>query len=321
VECLELAQALAQTQSRHAALRAALAHLHRTGRIRCGEAYVVQQGLRLVQMESCQVSCDLMGVSRRLAEEAVARKDRVREGGFLALPVLAQGRPVAVLTLSLEPGQAPPECLEPLLSLALGRPGHELASRLLFAQEEERRRVGRELHDQVGSLLTAALLSLKVAEKNPTHLREAREAVQAALEEVRRLSRELRIALLDDLGVKAALERYAEEFRKRGLEVQLQLDLPPLSREQEVALFRVVQEALTNTLRHARAQRARVRVWQAEGRVFGEVEDDGLGFDPAQTPPSVGILGMQERVQALGGSLSVESAPGRGTRVSFGFPL
>ena len=88
-----------------------------------------------------------------------------------------------------------------------------------------------------------------------------------------------------------------------------------------MAIFRVVQEALTNVLRHAKARRVRVALWPEGERLFGLVEDDGQGFDPRETPPSVGLLGMQERVQGLGGSLLVRSVPGQGTRVEFGVPL
>jgi signal transduction histidine kinase len=136
-----------------------------------------------------------------------------------------------VLLLSLKEGARVPEALPALLFLALKRSGVGQAARFLKAQEEERRRVGRELHDGVGSLLTAALLTLKVAEKRPEKLPEARAQVAEALEEVRKLSRELRMPLLDDLGLEAALRRYLEEYRKNGLEVEADLRVPPLPKE------------------------------------------------------------------------------------------
>lgn len=322
MDCTRLALALAEAKTREEVMRKALRLLEEAGSIRCGEAYWVGEGLRLFQMQACRTTCSLVGRSRRLAEEAVAQGSPVRADTFLALPVGEPGRrPLAVLVLSLEEGATPPEALAPLLLLALKRAGLGQAARLLRAQEEERRRVGRELHDGVGSLLTAALLTLKVAEKHPEKLPEARNQVAEALEEVRRLSRELRLPLLDDLGLEAALRRYLEGYQKSGLRVEADLQVPPLPKEKEVALFRVLQEALTNVLRHAKARRVRVALWVEEDRLFGAVEDDGVGFDLERTPVSVGLLGMQERIEGLGGSLHLRSAPGEGTRVEFGVPL
>ncbi len=321
MDCAELAEALAKAQTREEVVRRALALLEEKGLIACGEAYWVGEGLRLFQMQACRTQCPLLSRSRELAEEALAQGRPVAQGSLLALPVGPRERPLVVLLLSLKEGARVPEALPALLFLALKRSGVGQAARFLKAQEEERRRVGRELHDGVGSLLTAALLTLKVAEKRPEKLPEARAQVAEALEEVRKLSQELRMPLLDDLGLEAALRRYLEEYRKNGLEVEADLRVPPLPKEKEVALFRVVQEALTNVLRHARARRVRVALWPQEERLFGLVEDDGQGFDPGRTPPSVGMLGMQERVQSLGGSLHVRSAPGQGTRVEFGVPL
>ncbi|WP_135255515.1 sensor histidine kinase [Thermus caldilimi] len=321
MDCVGLAEALVGARGRQEVFRRALAALEEAGVIRCGEAYWVGEGLSLFQMQACRTTCPLVARSRALAEEALKRGERVEEGTLVALPVRLGERTLAVVVLSLEEGQKAPEALPALLLLALKRPGMELAGRLLTTQEEERRRVGRELHDGVGSLLTAALLTLKVAEKRPEKLAEARTRVAEALEEVRRLSRELRMPLLDDLGLEEALKRYLEAFAKNGLQVEAHLEVPSLPKEKEVALFRVVQEALTNVLRHARAQRVRVRLWPEGDRLFGVVEDDGVGFDPEKTPASVGFLGMQERIQSLGGSFAVHSAPGQGTRVEFGVPL
>ncbi|MFN3178676.1 MAG: sensor histidine kinase [Thermus sp.] len=321
MDCARLAEALVGTRGKQEVFRRALGALEEAGVIRCGEAYWVGEGLSLFQMQACRTTCPLVARSRPLAEEALRRKEAVQEGSFVALPVTQGGKTLAVVVLSLQEGREIPEALPSLLLLALRRPGLELAGKLLVAQEEERRRVGRELHDGVGSLLTAALLTLKVAEKRPEKLPEARKRVAEALEEVRRLSRELRMPLLDDLGLKEALLRYLEEYSKHGLQVEAQLNLPHLPKEKEVALFRVVQEALTNVLRHAQAQRVSVRLWQEGDRLFGLVKDDGRGFDPEITPPSVGLLGMQERIQSLGGSFALRSKPGQGTEVEFGVPL
>ncbi|MGC8903960.1 sensor histidine kinase [Thermus sp.] len=322
MDCTELAWALAEAGTREEMVRKTLRLLEEKGIIRCGEAYWVGEDLRLFQLQACRAACPLVDCSRHLAEAAATTGGPVEKDTLLALPVAPPGgKPLVVLVLSLEAGMRPPEALGALLLLALKRSGLGQAARLLRAQEEERRRVGRELHDGVGSLLTAALLTLKVAERHPARLPEARERVAEALEEVRRLSRELRLPLLDDLGLQEALQRYLEEYRKSGLKVEARLEVPPLPKEKEVALFRVVQEALTNAMRHARAQRVRVALWTKGDRLFGLVEDDGVGFDPEKTPPSVGLLGMHERVQGLGGSLHLHSAPGEGTRVEFGVPL
>ncbi|WP_038056117.1 sensor histidine kinase [Thermus amyloliquefaciens] len=321
MDCLRLAEALVGARGRQEVFRRALAALEEAGVIRCGEAYWVGEDLSLLQMQACRTSCPLVARSRHLAEAVLVQGEKVEEGPLVALPIRQGEKTLAVVVLSLNEGQKPPEALPALLLLALKRPGLELSGRLLWAQEEERRRVGRELHDGVGSLLTAALLTLKVAEKRREKLPEARMRVAEALEEVRKLSRELRMPLLDDLGLEEALKRYLEAYAKNGLQVEAHLEVPPLTKEKEVALFRVVQEALTNVLRHAKAKRVKVRLWRQGDRLFGVVEDDGVGFDPEKTPPSVGLLGMQERIQGLGGSLQVHAAPGQGTRVEFGVPV
>ncbi len=321
MDCTRLAEALAEARGRQGLFRRALAALEEAGVIRYGEVYWVGENLSLFQLQACRSNCPSAAHSRTLAQEALKRGERVEEGSFVALPIGQGGKILAVVVLNLEEGQKPPEALPALLLLALKRPGPELTARLLATQEEERRRVGRELHDGVGSLLTAALLTLKVAERHPEKLSEARKRVAEALEEVRRLSRELRMPLLDDLGLKEALLRYLEEYRNHGLEVEAHLEVPPLPKEKEVALFRVVQEALTNILRHAQAKRVSVHLWPEGNCLLGRVVDDGQGFEPENPPPSVGILGMQERVQSLGGSLVLFSQPGRGTRVEFRVPL
>lgn len=166
VDCGRLAEALVGARGRQEVFRRALQALEEGKVIRCGEVYWVEEGLSLLQMQACHTSCPLVAQSRRLAEEALRRGQRVEQGNFVALPVRQGEKTLAVLVLGLEEGQRFPEALPALLLLALKRPGLELATRLLSAQEEERRRIGRELHDGVGSLLTAALLTLKVAEKS-----------------------------------------------------------------------------------------------------------------------------------------------------------
>lgn len=260
-------------------------------------------------------------------------------GRVVALPLQAAGQVRGVYVLHLPDDPAPSE--EEFLSLSAalvamglqhtsevdrlrGREAQRstLMHQLLFAQEEERRRVGRELHDEVGSQLTGALLALQITEKRPEYLGEARKAVVQALEEVRRLSRELRPAVLDDLGLARALERYLHELQERtGLQIEFEIECPNLRESQQIALFRVIQEALTNVARHAQAHQVYVGLSAWDKRVRGLIADDGQGFDPQHIPTSIGMVGMRERIELLGGSLTVESAPGQGTRVSFVVPL
>ncbi|MGK0617340.1 sensor histidine kinase [Meiothermus cerbereus] len=307
---------------------------------RCGEIYRFRQGQpALEHLQNCQIDCPLSQTSHGLAQMAVDTRQTAWHGRVVALPLLATGQVLGVYVLHLPDDPAPSE--EGFLSLSAavvamglrhvsetdrlqGREAQRrsLMHQLLFAQEEERRRVGRELHDEVGSHLTAALLALQITEKRPEYLGEARKAVVQALEEVRRLSRELRPAVLDDLGLVKALERYLHEFRQRtGLQVQAEIECPQLRESQQIALFRVIQEALTNVARHAQARQVYVGLSAWDKRVRGLITDDGRGFDPEQAPTSVGMVGMRERIEQLGGSLSVESAPGRGTRISFVVPL
>lgn len=204
----------------------------------------------------------------------------------------------------------------------------ESARRALAAQEEERHRVARELHDELGQVLTGVLLLLDEASKAPAHraaqaLEEGREAARAAIDEVRRIVRDLRPEALDDLGVARALAALATNFERRtGIPVERQLapQLPRLSSERDLVLYRVTQEALTNVARHAEADRVELRVEHADGHVRVVVRDDGRGF--AGTPPeNRGIGGIRERAMLVGGSVDVASVPGRGTQVVLCIPV
>jgi signal transduction histidine kinase len=151
-----------------------------------------------------------------------------------------------------------------------------------------------------------------------------KELARHTLTEVRRLALDLRPSVLDHLGLEAALRRYVREFAERtGVEVDLSLHLTrPLPQELETVVYRVVQEALTNVARHSGSPRASVGVVEVLGEVRVFVEDEGRGFDPeAVDPGRQGLLGMRERVELLGGRLSVESAPGQGTRVQVRLPI
>jgi PAS domain S-box-containing protein len=214
----------------------------------------------------------------------------------------------------------------------------DLLGRLTTAQEDERRRIARELHDQLGQHLAALGLGLKVvrdATPGPSPARERLEGLRALTDQIGReihnLALELRPTALDDLGLHAALVNYAEEWGQRsGIEVDFHstgYDGVRLPAPIETALYRVVQEALTNVLKHSGARRTSVVLWKSGGQATALVEDDGHGFD-ADSPPAapaaerrLGLLGMRERIALIGGTLTVESGHGRGTTVIARVPI
>jgi len=210
-----------------------------------------------------------------------------------------------------------------------------LSRRLLTAQEEERRRLAVELHDELGQVLTAVKINLQSLERAsraapaPAHLKDAIASVDHAMQRVRDLALDLRPSVLDDLGLPAALRWYVDRFaRDARVETHVSVDsVPHLEPELETACFRVAQEALTNVARHAQAR----RVW-LDLHLLGEglelkVRDDGIGFDAgaarerASAGTSMGLLGMQERVSLVGGGFAVESLPGGGTSVRARFAV
>lgn len=209
---------------------------------------------------------------------------------------------------------------------------------LIEAQEDERRRIARELHDQIGQVLTAVKMNLhavqRVCRTNEAgpYIKDNIEAVDEALRLVRDLSVDLRPALLDDLGLVTALQWYVARYAKRtGLpaEVLIKLKDPNerFSREVETACFRIAQEALTNVVRHAHANRALVRLMKRENVLSLAIEDDGTGFDPeavrkrAPRAAKLGLLGMQERAHAAGGILEIHSEISKGTEIRLELPL
>ena len=201
--------------------------------------------------------------------------------------------------------------------------------RIVEAQEAERRRLARELHDETGQALTSILLGLKALEEklaaddSRAAVGGLRDLVVSTLQDVRRLAVELRPTALDDFGLVAALERLTQSFAEQSkIPVDFQSTLPPerLPEEVETALYRIVQESLTNVIKHAHATRVSVLLTRKKGSVAAVVEDDGRGFDPAAVPDGgFGLAGMRERVAALGGRLELESG-GRGTTVAAEVP-
>ena len=211
----------------------------------------------------------------------------------------------------------------------------EMLRRIVAAQEAERQRIARELHDETGQALTAIGLGLrgvassiqKGADMSTANLRQLEQLVEHSLLELQRLIADLRPSHLDDLGLGAALRWYAGEIEKRlplKLIVSVRDEKPDLSMEMKTTLFRITQEALTNVIKHSAADQVKVLLTYTTEGVLLEVIDDGVGFDPATMQstvrPSWGLIGMQERATLLGGTFEIASIPGSGTRVNVYIP-
>jgi PAS domain S-box-containing protein len=208
-----------------------------------------------------------------------------------------------------------------------------LSARLLTAQEEERRRLAIELHDDLGQVLTAVKINLesvgrKLDAQFASDLADAVATVDEAMERTRDLAFDLRPAVLDDFGLTSALRWYTRRFtRDTGIEVHISADeAPRLETALETACFRVAQEALTNVLRHAQARNVTVALHVVMGEAMLKISDDGVGFDVVAAREraaggiSLGLLGMEERVSSLGGDFEVRSVRGEGTQLSARFP-
>jgi two-component system sensor histidine kinase UhpB len=196
----------------------------------------------------------------------------------------------------------------------------ESGRRALHAQEAERSRIARGLHDEVGQVLTGVLLQLD----GEGGSEETKAAVRRALEEVRRIARELRPEMLDQLGLVSALTELSRRFADQsGLRIERRFadDLPPLSDEAELAIYRVAQESLTNVARHAHASRVEVQLEPGADSVVLRVVDDGQGVDEASAVNGHGGLrGMRERAVLVGGALAVKRARGGGVEVRLEVP-
>jgi signal transduction histidine kinase len=210
-----------------------------------------------------------------------------------------------------------------------------LSSQLLTAQEEERRSIARELHDEVGQVLTAIKVELAMAERavdaaggDIAALRNVRGIADGALHTVRDLSRLLHPAMLDDLGLGPAIDWYLKGFsRRHGLKIELLQDGVDqrLAADTESAIYRIVQEALTNVAKHAQATMVRVFLQRLTNTLLVTIEDDGIGFRPEEvsepgTTRGIGLVGIRERVTQLRGNLRLETAPGKGTRLTVEVP-
>jgi signal transduction histidine kinase len=215
-------------------------------------------------------------------------------------------------------------------SLQAQRELKELSKRLVDAEERERRAISRELHDEVGQSLSAVLLeveSLTEMSNDKAGFRQGLQNIKMLAEncvnEVRNMALLLRPSMLDDLGLIAALEWQAREVSRRtGMLVETVSEnvLDALPDEHRTCVYRIVQEALNNSSRHAYAKNVRVAVRQEENHLQVSIEDDGKGFDPSRVR-GLGLIGMNERVSQLGGVLKVDSDPERGTRLRVDLPL
>ena len=203
-----------------------------------------------------------------------------------------------------------------------------LSRRLVEAQESERRTIARELHDEAGQSLTSLRIGLRLLEREIAHggevgsrVAELVHTTDAVIDGLHRLAADLRPASLDHLGLDAALRQYSREAAaKFGLAVHFKargFTSERLPAAVETALYRVVQESMTNVVRHAKATRVDILVEHRGDRVMVMIEDDGSGFEPllVQRADHFGLLGMKERAEALGGTLTLESAPGGGTTI------
>ncbi len=275
-------------------------------------------------------------------DQQVARRLGVHSALFV--PLVVRGRPIGVIIAHDKSGDTPAftdddlrlaEALASRAAVAVDlsqRVGRDVVGRVVAAQELERERLARELHDETGQALTSILLGLKPLEQalagddGRAAMASVRELVVSTLQDVRRLAVELRPSVLDDFGLGPALERLTETFREQtGLLVVLQSRLRDkrLPSEVETALYRIVQEALTNVVKHSGARRVTIDLDDEDARgVTLVIEDDGRGFDPAAARhEGFGLVGMRERVALVDGRLRVESSKGKGTTLVVEVPL
>ena len=260
----------------------------------------------------------------------------------LYVPLIVEGRAIGVVAAHEKAGDDPrfgdedvrlAESLARRAAIAIDmsqRVSREAMRRVVDAQELERTRLARELHDETGQALTSILLGLKEleqttgTEQSRERVAAVRELVVSTLRDVRRLAVELRPAALDDFGLAPALQRLVENHRQdRGIAVDLEIQLGDerLPADVETTMYRIVQEALTNITKHAEAAKVSVLVTRKPNTAVVVVEDDGGGFDAAGTTAGLGLSGMRERVALVGGKFRLETSPGTGTTIAAEVPL
>jgi two-component system, NarL family, sensor histidine kinase DevS len=271
-------------------------------------------------------------------DHALSRRVESRTG--LWAPLLVQDRPIGVIAAYDKLGAPDARFTDDDVRLAetfasraavavelSERVARDTLRRIVAAQELERQRLARELHDETGQALTSILLGLKQLEGGGSQEAVAalRELVVATLQDVRRLAVELRPKVLDDFGLVPALERLTQGFAETtGIAVDLEASAitERLPTEVETAIYRIVQESLTNVVKYARAGRVSVLLTRAEGRIKAVIEDDGTGFDPSATDGGgIGLVGMRERIALIDGTLAVESSATTGTTVAVEVPV
>ncbi len=268
-------------------------------------------------------------------DQRVARELGVTSAMYL--PLTVRGAPIGVVVVHDKLGtdarfdESDVRLAESLVSRAAiavdlsERVSRDALRRAVDAQELERARLARELHDETGQALTSILLGLKHLDDvvETDEAREAtasiRELVAATLQDVRRLAVELRPSALDDFGLVPAVERLASNLSEQSdlvVDLEARLGDRRLPPEAETALYRIVQEGLTNVVKHAAAHRVSITLVRKEAAAVVVIEDDGQGFDPeAVRAGALGFTGMRERVELVGGRLTVETSPGAGTTV------
>lgn len=272
---------------------------------------------------------DRLGAPNQPGESSVTIGMRRRDGavfqaGLSCGEVRYSGRDCKLLLLR---DLSEPERMRDALALSNGEL-HAMARRLFSLQEDERRAISRDLHDDIGQAITAMKLSAHAAleeadaQRRRDDLQEIISLADSSIAKLRNLSMLLRPPQLDALGLEAAL-RWQASMLFRASKVHLQMDIHLLPRrpssEVEQACFRIAQEGLTNALRHACAGEVRLALADDEGRLRLEVVDDGDGFDP-KGPRGLGLIVMRERAQSVGGALQISSAPGAGTRIMLHLP-
>ena len=281
-----------------------------------------------------------------LLEDPEVNQDAARRLGAssgMYVPLLARDRPIGVLVAHDKLGPDPrfdsgdlrlAEQFAARAAIAVDlsrRVARDALRRVVAGQELERRRLARELHDETGQALTSILLGLRTVEDagSAEEMRQAasdlRELVVGTLQDVRKLAVQLRPKALDDFGLAAALERLVQTFSEASgirVELETQLGETRLPPEVETALYRIVQEALTNIVKHAEAPNVSILLVRRGSSATVVIEDDGQGFDPEKTrDEGLGLIGMRERVELHDGRLTVESAPGSGTTLVAEMPL
>jgi signal transduction histidine kinase len=274
-------------------------------------------------------------------DQEEARRMGVRTGIYV--PLIAGGRPIGIVVVHDKLGREArfsdadlrvAEIFAGRAAVAVDlseRVARDTVRRVIEAQELERRRLARELHDETGQALTSILLGLKgiraarSAEEAERIEDDLRELVVQALQDVRSLAVELRPTALDDFGLVPALERLVETFSERSgitAVVEQHLGGERLPPETETALYRLVQEALTNVVKHAAATNVSIVLTRRAGGISALIEDDGGGFAEKEvSADALGLVGMRERLGLLGGTLTIESSPGGGTALAAYVPL